>query len=179
MPTLKNPTHEKFAQAIASGKFPDAAAAYRSVRAVSNAVSRVKACNLMKNPAVRDRIDEITGREALKEERVAKMAAEKVAERLAEKVVVSREFVIEQLTDNLKLAKSGEKLDLSAANRAAELLGKEIGMFVDRSENRNVTYGISNEPMSAEQWIAKHADEPASEEPQVTHAGEQDRKKFH
>jgi hypothetical protein len=33
----------------------------------------------------------------------------------------------------------------SVANRALELLGKELGMFGDRSENRNFTYIASPE----------------------------------
>ena len=35
--------------------------------------------------------------------------------------------------------------DGSVANRALELLGKELGMFVEHSENRNVNYTISPE----------------------------------
>src|SRR5262249_32909345 len=64
-------------------------------------------------------------------------AIEKTADALCEKWVITRDYVIEQLKNNLELAKSGEKLDLSAANRAAELLGKKIGMLVERAENLN------------------------------------------
>jgi len=38
-----------------------------------------------------------------------------------------------------------------------ELLGKEVGMFVDRTETRNVNYGISDQPMTPEEWIKKYS----------------------
>jgi hypothetical protein len=72
-------------------------------------------------------------------------------------VQISREWVLEQLVDNLKLAKDTGQL--APANRAAELLGKELGMFVDRSENvnQNVSYVISGEPVEdADEWLAEH-----------------------
>jgi phage terminase small subunit len=170
MPALKNPTHESFAQAVASGKHRSSTAAYMAVRpGVGLATARVKACVLMKSAVVRARIAEIDGRNDLQQERITERAAEKLAERLAEKIAVTREFVIEQLLDNLKRAKSGEKFDGGTANRAAELLGKEIGMFVDRSENLNTTFGISDKPMSPEAWTAKYADTPESEEQPVKH----------
>jgi len=169
MPALKNPTHESFAQAVASGKHTSSTAAYMAVRpGVGLATARVKACVLMKSAVVRARIAEIDGRNDLQQERITERAAEKLAERLSEKIAVTREFVVDELLDNLRRAK-GENLDLSAANRAAELLGKEIGMFVDRSENLNTTFGISDKPMSPEAWAAKYADTPESEEQPVKH----------
>ena len=78
-------------------------------------------------------------------------------ERAATSVSLTREWVLEQIMDNLKQAKA--KGDISPANRAAELLGKELGMFVDRSENVNLNaeYVISGEPIAdADEWLAKH-----------------------
>ena len=40
------------------------------------------------------------------------------------------------------------RANASIANRALELLGKELGMFVERSENRNVNYAISPEMLA-------------------------------
>jgi phage terminase small subunit len=169
MPALKNDLHERFAQAVASGQYRTGTAAYRHAAPKSSVpTARVKACNLQKNPKVQARIDELTGRNRKEEERVAAMqqrvtekatekAAEKAAQQLADKIVISREFVIDELLDNLKRAKAGERFDGATANKAAELLGKEIGMFVERSENLNTHYGISDQPMSPEEWIRKHA----------------------
>lgn len=169
MPALKNPTHERFAQEITSGKHKTNTAAYMAARPGAGlTTARVKSSNLMKNAVVRARIAELSGRHDLQEQRITERAAEKLAERLSEKIAVTREFVVDELLDNLRRAK-GEKLDLSAANRAAELLGKEIGMFVDRSENLNTTFGISDKPMSAEAWAAKYAGTPESEEQPVKH----------
>lgn len=47
-------------------------------------------------------------------------------------VVVTREWVLEQLIDNARLAKAAG--DFGPANKAVELLGKEIGMFIERKE---------------------------------------------
>ena len=59
----------------------------------------------------------------------------------AAQVVLTRQWVIDQLIDTVRMAKHGTagedgefRPDLKAANRALELLGKEIKMFVDRSE---------------------------------------------
>jgi hypothetical protein len=44
------------------------------------------------------------------------------------------------------------KFDGATANRALELLGKEIGMFVERSENYNSHNVIRSEPLSEAEW---------------------------
>jgi phage terminase small subunit len=165
MAALKNNLHERFAKEVASGNHKTGTAAYRRAAPRSSLpTARVKACNLQKNPKVQARIDELTGRNRKEEERVAKMqervgekAAEKVAQQLADKIVITRQFVIDELLDNLKRAKAGDRFDGATANKAAELLGKEIGMFVDRSENLNTHYGISDTPMTPDQWAAKYA----------------------
>lgn len=50
----------------------------------------------------------------------------------------------------------------SPAIRAAELLGKELGMFVERSESVNTNYNISDQPLNEDDWAAQFADEPGS-----------------
>ena len=64
---------------------------------------------------IRDRVDELQSR-------------------VIQGVVLERQWVIEQLIDNVTRAKKGDKIDGATANRALELLGKELGMFVERSE---------------------------------------------
>jgi phage terminase small subunit len=171
MAALKNPVHEAFIQAVASGKHATAAAAYSSVRpAASPQTAKVKACIILNRPAAQRRLGEITDHKAKVDERIVEKTIEKVAERMSEKIAVTREWVIAKLVENADRAMqatpvtdaagrpTGEyRWDGNVANRALELLGKECGMFVDRSENRNVTYGISEEPATPEEWTAKYA----------------------
>jgi hypothetical protein len=174
MPELKNALHEEFIKAWASRKYPSQADAYRALRPnVSMDTAKVKASIIMSDPAARDRYREIGGECAIKgtvDERIEEMTIEKVVERMSEKMVLTREWVIDKLVENAERAMqaipvtdsqgrpTGEyKWDGSVANRALELLGKECGMFVERTENRNVTYGISEEPATPEEWTAKYA----------------------
>jgi phage terminase small subunit len=174
MAALKNPLHEAFIRAVASRKYPTHAAAYSSVRPDASAeTAKVKACIILNSPAAKERLAEITGECCSKgtiDERIAERTIEKIAERMSEKMVLTREWVIDKLIENANRAMqttpavdssgrlTGEyKWDGSVANRSLELLGKECGMFVERTENRNVTYGVSEEPMTPEEWTAKYA----------------------
>lgn len=148
MGVLSNQRHEAFAQALASGKTADEA--YRDAGYKAN---RGNAATLKANQSISDRVTELLG-----------MAADRV--------VVDREWVIAKLVDNVDRAMqaveikkadgtgTGEyKYDGSVANKALELLGKEIGMFVERSENVNHNYQISDEPLTEEEWSSEHATE--------------------
>ena len=91
--------------------------------------------------------------------RVAELQA-----RAVEGVILTREWVIERLIENANRAmelKDGSVANGSVANRALELLGKELGMFVEHSENRNVNYIVSPE-MPPEEWEAKYCEPLAS-----------------
>ncbi len=143
MPALKKVRHEIFAQLVAEGKtLKDAylGAGYKSTirpEASGHAISKI--------PAVAARITEIR---EMKERIIIEsqqLAATKMAQKIGEQLLYSREWVIEQLIDNVQIAKSvkpvtdaegnpiGEfRVDLSNANRALELLGKELGMFIER-----------------------------------------------
>ncbi len=48
------------------------------------------------------------------------------------------------------------KYDGSVANRALELLGKELGMFTERSENQHTLHDISDQPLTPDQWAKRH-----------------------
>ncbi len=85
---------------------------------MGEATINVKACELLKNGKVAVRLQVLQ-------------------ERVAAKAVLTRQWVLEQLMDNVTKAKG--KDDYTASNKALELLGKtdEIGgMFIERS---NVT----------------------------------------
>ena len=130
MAALENQRHEKFAQALAQGM--SAAEAYRESGYNGD---RTAASRLSTNVNVQSRVAELK-------------------ERAAANVSLTREWVIEQLIDNVKLGKSDG--NLAAANKALELLGKELSMFIDRSEslNTNVSYVISGEPIEdADEWL--------------------------
>lgn len=134
MPALENSRHEKFAQGLAQGM--SAAEAYT---AAGYKGDRTAASRLSTNVNVQERVAELQ-------------------ERAAASVSLSREWVMEQLIDNASLAK--ENGDWAPANRALELLGKELGMFVDRSENvnQNVSYVISGEPIdNVDEWAEQYS----------------------
>ena len=176
MPALKNKLHEAFLNAWASGKFTRQGAAYRSLRPlVSEHVADVKACIILQMPRSKERLAELAGvwkEKARLADAALARTIELAAERMAEKEVATREWVIEKLVEVANRAMqavqvldsdgapTGEwKYDGNVAIRALELLGKECGMFVDRSVNLNVNYAISEEPMSPEEWAAKHCDQ--------------------
>lgn len=101
---------------------------------MGDATIRVKASQLLARDKIRITVDR------LREEALA--PAKK-------RLSISKEWVLEQLVENVSIAKSahpildsegtqaGEhKQNLAAANKALELIGKELGMFVERKEVR-------------------------------------------
>lgn len=155
MPILRNPRHERFAQELAKGK--SATEAYVNAGFSHNPGN---AGRLKQNENVKNRIEEILNeRRAIHEQGVA-IAVERVA--------LNKEWVITQLIENVNRAMqaspvmqggkpTGEfKYDGGVANRALELLGKELGMFVERAENVNTTFVVSGEPVTEEDWIKEH-----------------------
>jgi len=137
MPILANSRHEKFAQGLAQGM--SAAEAYKQAGydAKGNA-AEVSASRLLRNDKVAARVEELK-------------------QRAAASVSLTKEWVLERLIKNVEMGQASE--DLAPANKALELLGKELGMFVDRSENvnQNVSYVISGEPVAdADEWLAEH-----------------------
>lgn len=124
MPALSNPRHELFAQNLAKGMSQDAA-----YEAAGFKPSRSNASMLAAKQNIIERLAELTAR-------------------AADAVVLSKSWVIERLIQNVDRAMQYEeimrgdqgtgefKYDGGVANKALELLGKEIGMFVDRKEVR-------------------------------------------
>ena len=136
MPMLTNSRHERFAQGLAQGKTADEA--YKRAGYKEN---RCNASRLKTNEHISSRVAELQ-------------------ERVVEGVILTREWVIERLIENVNRAmelKDGTIANGSVANRALELLGKELGMFVEHSENRNVNYIVSPE-MPPEEWEAKYCE---------------------
>lgn len=133
---LKNAKHEHFAQLVAGGKSPPVAyvtAGYSDGGAVQSAN------RLLKNADVVLRIAQLR-----------KAVEEPSRERAIEKAAVDKAWVLSELIEVVKMAKQAEpvrdaegnpigeyKQNLAAANKSLELLGKELGMFIDRSEVRS------------------------------------------
>lgn len=134
MPTLSNAKHERFAQGIASGLTQEQA--YEQAGYVPD---RSAASRLYANVSIRQRVSEILSPGA-------DLITESVVEG-AERVHLTKQWVLDRLIENASRAMqavpvmskdgpTGEyKYDGSVANRSLELLGKELGMFVDRKES--------------------------------------------
>jgi hypothetical protein len=51
---------------------------------------------------------------------------------------------------------SERRYDCAVANKSLELLGKELGMFVERVADVSAHYVISDKPMSMADWITEN-----------------------
>jgi phage terminase small subunit len=110
MPLLENRRHELFAQGLFQGS--SIVQAYADAGFVRNEQNASRLASSDKVKA-----------------RVAELAARSVAS-----VNLSKEWVIEQLIGVVQDARSQEKPDSAGANKALNLLGLELGMFVERKE---------------------------------------------
>lgn len=136
MPILSNPKHELFAQELAKGK--SAEAAYVAAGFKPN---RGNATVLKQKESISNRVSELLDRR----DKIDAMGVQKAAEAVA----VDKAWVMARLKENAERALQARqatdaegnpagdfKYEGAVANRALELLGKEIGMFVDRKEIR-------------------------------------------
>lgn len=141
MPALNNPKHEHFAQLVAKGE--SATKAY-ALAGYSEQGAAQSANRLLKTADVRARVAELQNA---------------VAERAVEKAALDRTWVISKLRENVERAmeavpvfdREGKESGVftyqgSVANKALELLGKELGMFKDRIEHS----GPNGGPMEIE-----------------------------
>lgn len=148
MPVLKNQKHEIFARAVAQGRTADQAYEEAGYKPNRHNASRLRNTN----ENVRARIEEIKGQKT---------------EKVIEKAAISRIWVLDMLRENAEramqhhpvLGPEGEEIgeytyNGSVANRALELIGKEIGLFVDRKEFRYVN---EFEKLSDEQLVVELA----------------------
>lgn len=135
MAALKNPKWEIFAQELAKGKSANDSYVLAGYEENDGNARRLRCTE-----AVLKRIEELlAAREALHGQSTAKAI---------EKAALSKEWVLERLKENVERAMQAKaplddegnvtgdyKYEGSVANRALELLGKELGMFIERSEN--------------------------------------------
>jgi phage terminase small subunit len=154
MGVLKNPRWERFAHEIASGKHATNGEAYLAAGfQIRPDLARQNAQKLLRRPEVNARIDELRDLAAHVERRAADVAGE----RLGEDWAIKKEWVTDRLKEIVERSMKEGEFNGNVACRALELLGKEVGMFVDRTETRNVNYGISDQPMTPEEWIKKYS----------------------
>lgn len=123
MSVLRNARQERFAQEIAAGK--NATGAYRLA---GYKASRAHACELAQDANVRGRVEELLAERITIDRAATELAIERTG--------ITKAAVIQMLLDDRALAHAGGHP--AAAVRAAELLGKEIGMFIDRKEIKRV-----------------------------------------
>lgn len=126
---------EAFAQAVARGATNSDA--YRAVYSHENCTDKSvheMSSTIAANLKVASRIKELR---------------DKATEKVVKKLAISKEWVLDELIKVNSAAQAAEpildhegnptgeyKAQLPAANRALELIGKELGMFVDRKEVR-------------------------------------------
>jgi phage terminase small subunit len=160
MPALQNPKHERFAQELAKGLAAD-----KAYEAAGFKPNRGNAATLKQKQNISNRVTELL---AERETIHAQATAEAI-----KSAALTKEWVIETLMENVARAMqaasvkndNGESIGEyqyqgSVANKALELLGKELGMFVDRAvtENVNTNYVVSGDPVdNVEDWEAEHA----------------------
>jgi len=122
MPMLSNARHERFAQALAAGKSATDAYAEAGYNG-----GRTNAARLATKDYIQARVQELQ-------------------ERAVEGVILTKQWVLDRLMENVKRSMQHEavmdkegaiveyRYDGSVANRALELLGKELKMFIERAE---------------------------------------------
>ena len=122
---LTNTKHEMFCQRMALGDNQTEAA---KIAGYAASCATVQGHKLMRKPLIQQRVQYLRNR---------------TSDVAIERVVLSKSEVLQNLRSVIRIAlgedqvpgKSGEDvphIDLAAANRALELTGKELGMFVER-----------------------------------------------
>jgi hypothetical protein len=172
MPVLINPKHERFAQLIAGGANKTEAAkslGYSPSRAASTG------CNLAKDRNIAARIAELSLRAS--EQAICSVAVDRawVLGRL--RSVVERCMQSEPIIDD-NCNVGVFTFNPAGATRALELLGKQLGLFTDRTDH--IVQCVEPSKMTEEQlamWLAffertaATAQPPAPDTPQGIAAG--------
>ena len=119
MPVLENVRHERFVNYIVKGM--SQAEAYKSAGFRGKNVD-TNASEILRRPEVKARLKELTSR-------ISKSAVAQASAKLA----IDKEWVLRVLVENVERGKA-VKGGSSVVNRAAELIGKHLGMFQDGTD---------------------------------------------
>ena len=142
--SLRNWRYERFAHGLAEGK--PAYQAYIDAGFAKAGAAQLRArpdCFKSQRAGIRERVAEI-----LQERQHIDAAGTQLA---IERTAIDKEWVIERLRENVERAMQAQPVidraghptgsyvyNGAAANRALELLGKELGMFIERREHKIV-----------------------------------------
>lgn len=135
MPTLDNPKHELFAQAIAKGASQREAYGKAGYTAQA-AAADVNASRLLSDTRVAERVRELQGRSAAK-------------------VEITLESWIKEGAELMRTALQNG--DSAAASQQYERVAKVAGFWVDRTEGSQVVRTVSADPITGEEWQQQHA----------------------
>jgi Phage terminase, small subunit len=152
-----NERQKKFCLLVFEGGRPATAYLQAGYKANPHA-AEVSASRLMRSAEVRNHLAEMGGK-------AIAAASERVTGFL-----VTKQWVIDRLVDNVNRAMQavpvlnadGEPSGVftwqgHVANKALELLGTELGMFVERSEMDQTIKILTDKPMSHEEWALRYA----------------------
>ncbi len=150
MPALAKPKWERFAAGVAQGLTLSDAFRQAGFTAKTPGAIGANASRLLKRAVVRARVDELTAE-------------------FVEKSKLSKQWVLDGLKENFERAMQrvqviGEDGKPSGrytyqgqvANKALELIGQELGMFVEHVVEDTTVKIISDRPMTPEQWAAEY-----------------------
>lgn len=115
MTRMRSPMREQFCLYVAQGNLPTVAA-----RKAGYKEPQIQAFQMIKQPAVERRIAEMSER----------IDVEKAKE-IVRVTAPTRDWVLKELVDNVGTAKLAS--DRGAVNKGLELVGRELGMFVQRT----------------------------------------------
>ena len=161
MPLL-NPRYERFAYGLAEGK-----PAYKAYidAGFAKAGAAQSASRLLKNQraGIRERVAEILQEREQIDAEGTKLAIARTA--------IDKEWVIERLRENVERAMQAQPVldragnptgsyvyNGAAANRALELLGKELGMFIEKRETKVVDEFDNMTDEQVEAWLDERAE---------------------
>jgi len=139
---------EQFCLFVAEGKIQTEAARLAGFPAPHTAASK-----LMARPMVRSRVEELRNRLTLRKIDV-----------VAGFIAPTREYVLKGLIDNVESAR--EANDRASVNKGLELVGKEIGMFVQR--NMTIDSPLQRLPAAKLSELLRLIDETLEPKPPLT-----------
>jgi hypothetical protein len=153
VPVLPNNKHELFAQGLAKGLSADLAYEQASYRPNRGNAARLKA-----NESISGRVKELQEAAAAK----AMVTKRGVLDRLKE--VVERAMTAVPVLDGDGNPTGEYTYQGNVANRALELIGKELGMFKEKQpgdEDHAITLRVIDAPPreTREQWLARRSKE--------------------
>jgi phage terminase small subunit len=139
---LRNARHERFCQEVVGGQTLE-----KSYEIAGFKPSRKNAWAVRQRADISGRINELLA------ERQKQQT--KILEKASEKSGITRADVMRRLLSLSEKAENAEQL--GPAVRATELLGKEIGMFIERREQRNVDEFESMEERELRKLVQERA----------------------